>query len=186
MWRLLSVLAVSGCLLAGLPAITTAQTNPGFTFNWGGEGPGRKQQLKYVLDYGTPNAYDRYRLKLGRQDRAISRIAISYPDYYTGKFDPKAIEVRAGGESRGGFLGFGGNRGKKIDLAETTWDRESGEIEIKPAETIPAGTPVEIVLSNVRNPSSGGMYYFNAQIESPGDLPMMRYVGTWVIGIFKS
>lgn len=186
MWRLLSVLAVAGCLLAGLPTITTAQTNPGFMFNWGGEGPSRKQQLRYVLDYGTPNAYDRYRLKLGQQDQAISRIAISYPDYYTGKFDPKAIEVRVGSESRGGFLGLGGKRGKKVALSETIWDKESHEIQIKPVEAIPAGTPIEIVLSNVKNPSSGGMYYFNAYVESTGDLPMMRYVGTFTLSIFRS
>jgi hypothetical protein len=184
MWRFLSVLAVSGCLLAGLPTVSVAQTNPGFTFTWG-DGPSRKQQLSYVLDYGTPNAFDRYRLKIGKQDRSISRISISYPDYYQGTFDPKAIELRAGSQ-RGGFLGFGGNRGQKIKLAEATWDKEGRVIELKPSEPIPAGTPMEIVLSNVKNPSSGGMYYFNARVESPGDLPMMRYIGTWMLSIFRS
>jgi hypothetical protein len=50
---------------------------------------------------------------------------------------------------------------------------------------IPAGEQVEIVLSNVRNPPSGGMYYFNARVESPGDVPLMRYIGTWVVGIYR-
>lgn len=184
MWRFLSILAVSGSLLAGLPAVSVAQTNPGFTFTWG-DGPSRQQQLSYSLDYGTPNAYDRYRLKLGRQERAINRISITYPRYYGGTFDPDAIELRTGAD-KGGFLGFGGSRGKKVELAEAVWDKESQMIELKPAETIPAGTPVEIVLSNVRNPTTGGMYYFNARVESPGDLPMMRYVGTWVLSIFRS
>lgn len=184
MRRLFSALVVSSLLVTGLPMISVAQTNPGFTFTWG-DGPTRKQQLKYVLDYGTPNVRDRYRLKLGRQDLAITRISISYPEYYHGTFDPDAIELRTGG-GKGGFFSFASRAGDSLPLAEVNWDRENGLIEIKPEEIIPAGTPVEIVLKNVKNPSSGGMYYFNARVESPGDIPLMRYIGTWILSIYKS
>ena len=182
MRRILPALVFTSCLLVGLPVVSWAQTNPGFTFTWGGDGPSAKQQLKYVLDYGTPgHLNDRYRLKLGTQKVAISGITISYQDYYTGKFDAKSIELRVGVESK--F--FGGSRGKalptKIDV-----DQENRLIQLTPEEVIPAGTSVEVILSNVKNPSSGGMYYFNARISSPGDVPLMRYIGTWILSIART
>ncbi|MGM0455661.1 MAG: DUF2808 domain-containing protein, partial [Cyanobacteriota bacterium] len=61
--------------------------------------------------------------------------------------------------------------------------QENQVIEIYPIEPIAAGNDVEIVFSNVRNPRFGGMYYFNARVFSPGDLPMARYLGTWVLNI---
>ncbi|MFM6244668.1 MAG: DUF2808 domain-containing protein, partial [Dolichospermum sp.] len=40
-----------------------------------------------------------------------------------------------------------------------------------------------LVLSNVQNPSFGGVYYFNCRVLSPGDVPLLRYIGTWIISI---
>ncbi len=171
MRRIIPVLLVTGSLLGGLPAISFAQNNPGFTINWGGDLP-RKQQLSYRLDYGTPNQWDRYHLRLKPQKIAISQLSISYPDYYKGKFDPKAIS-------------FFANR-KKVALSEVNLDKENRLIELTPQEVIPAETPVEVVLSNVKNPRTGGMYFFNARVSSPGDVPVPRYVGTWALSIFKN
>lgn len=185
--HLWSALLLSSCLLAtGLPA--QAQSNPGFTFSWG-DGPSGKQQLRYVLDYGTPGFNgDRYRLKLGPQKVAISGISITYPDYYDGTFDPKAIEIRVGAESskNKGFLNFSRDLGKPVALSEVNVDAENRIITLTPTDIIPAGLPVQVVLSNVRNPQTGGMYYFNARISSPGDVPLMRYIGTWVLSIYRS
>ncbi len=187
--RLWSALLLTGCLCAvGLPVAVRAQTNPGFTFTWG-DGPSGKQQLSYVLDYGTPGFNgDRYRLKLGPQKVAISGITISYPDYYDGTFDPKGIEVRVGAEGSkgGGLFNLKRDLGKPITLSEVSLDPDNRIITLTPSEVIPAGTPVQVVLSNVRNPPTGGMYYFNARISSPGDIPLMRYIGTWVVGIYRS
>lgn len=171
MRRILSALLVTGALLGGLPAISLAQNNPGFTINWNGDLP-RKQQLGYRLDYGTPKAWDRYRLRLKAQKIAISQLTISYPDYYNGKFDPKAISFFADG--------------KKVALEEAKLDKENRLIELTPQEVVPAETPIEVILSNVKNPSLGGMYFFNARISSPGDVPVPRYAGTWAISIFKN
>jgi Protein of unknown function (DUF2808) len=185
--RLGSALLLTSCLFAaGLPAL--AQTNPGFTFTWG-DGPTGKQQLRYVLDYGTPGFNgDRYRLKLGPQKVAISGISITYPDYYDGTFDPKGIELRVGTESKkgGGFLSFTRDLGKLVPLSEQSLDAENRIITLTPSEVIPAGLPVQVVLSNVRNPQTGGMYYFNARITSPGDVPLMRYIGTWILSIYRT
>lgn len=180
--RFLPVLILLGCSF-GLVTPVRAQANQGFTFTWG-EGPSGRQQLQYHLDNGTPGFMgDRYWLRLGQQKVAINRINITYPDYYNGIFDPKGIEVRIGGNSGNSFFQFRRDPGKKVELAEVSLDRDNRVIDIVPAEVIPAGTPVQVILNNVRNPNNGGMYFFNARIGSPGDIPLMRYVGTWILSI---
>ncbi len=169
MRRLLSTLAVTSCLLAGIPAISWAQSLPGFTLF---SGVKSENQLPFRLDFGgQSNGWDRYRLKINnkKMKTAVAHFVISYPDYYKGTFDPKEIEVRV--------------RDKKIALSEVKWDKENRVIQIYPQEAIPAGSNVELVLSNVKNPAFGGVFYFNCSIQSPGDVPLSRYVGTWIISI---
>jgi hypothetical protein len=167
MKRLLSTLAVTSCLLTSLPAITLAQS--GLTLFSGVE---RQNQLSYRLDFGgQANATDRYILRLPakKMKLAVAQFAITYPNYYKGSFDTKNVEVLV--------------KGKSVPLSEVTWDKEGGVIKIFPEEPVPAGKNVELVLSNVQNPSFGGVYYFNCQVLSPGDVPLLRYLGTWILSI---
>ncbi|NJM72816.1 MAG: DUF2808 domain-containing protein [Scytonema sp. RU_4_4] len=169
MRRLLSTLAVTGFLLAGIPAISWAQTLPGLTLFSGVKG---ENQLPFRLDFGgQSNGWDRYRLKISSKKlkTAVAQFVISYPEYYKGTFDPKQIEVKV--------------RGKKVPVSEVKWNKENHVIEIYPQEAVPAGSSVELVFSNVKNPASGGMFYFNCSIQSPGDVPLARYIGTWIISI---
>ena len=169
MGRLLSTVVVTSCLLTGFSASSWAQSNPGFTL-WGGVA--RENQLNYYLDFGgRPDGWDRYRLRIParRLELGVAQIAISYPDYFDGKFDPKRVEVRA--------------KGKKVAISEVKWDKENHVIQIELEEPVQAGNNLEIVFSNVKNPPFGGMYYFNAQVLTPGDVPLPRYVGTWILSI---
>lgn len=183
--HLLPLLVCTGSLLTGLPAVTIAQTNPGFSLIWGGDGPSRKQQLNYVLEYGTPrHLSDRYRLLIRRQDVAIDGIKIIIPSKYDGKIQPERISLRK--SPKGRIFNF--NRGEPIEVESVEMEKlkgEAGLIEIIPKEVIPAGTAFEVVVNGVRNPSSG-TYYFNCRVTSPGDLPMSRNVGTWIISFFRS
>jgi hypothetical protein len=132
----------------------------------------RENQLNHRFDFGgQPNSSDRLRLRVDaqRSKTAIAQLVISYPRYYKGSFDPKKIQVKA--------------RGKSIPLQEARWDKANHVIEIFPAEPIPAGTGLEIILSNIRTPTFGGMYYFNFAVQSPGDVPLSRYIGTWIISV---
>jgi hypothetical protein len=165
--RLLSALAVTSCLLAAFPVITPAQT--GLTLF---SGVRRENQLPFRFDFGgQANSWERIRLRIPaqRMNIAAAQFVISYPDYYQGTFDPKSIEVN--------------HRGRKIALAEVKWNKEARLIEIFPQEPVPAGGEVEIILSNARTPAFGGMYHFNARIISPGDVPIPRYVGTWLLSL---
>ncbi|MEH2292654.1 DUF2808 domain-containing protein [Nostoc sp.] len=169
MRRLLSALAVTGFLVTGLPALTWAQSLPGLTLFSGVKG---ENQLPFRLDFGgQANGWDRYILRIPakRMKLAVGQFAITYPDYYKGTFDPKKIEVRV--------------KGKGVPLSEVKWDKEAKLINIFPQEPVPAGSPVELVLSNVQNPAFGGVYYFNCQVLSPGDVPLLRYMGTWILSI---
>ena len=167
--RIIPAVVATGCIITGLSVKSWAQNNSGFTL-W--SGVGRENQLNYYLDYGgQPNGWDRYRLKIPAKklELGVAQIAISYPDYYDGKFDTKRVEVLA--------------KGKKIPISEVKWDKENHVIQIELEEPVQAGTSLEIVFSNVKNPPFGGMYYFKAQVLSPGDVPLPRYVGTWILSI---
>ncbi|MDJ0553587.1 MAG: DUF2808 domain-containing protein [Microcoleaceae cyanobacterium MO_207.B10] len=168
MKRLLSAVMVSSCFLIGLPIVSQAQGMPGFTL-FGG--PERGNQLNYRLDSGKSGMWDRYRLRIPAKklNLAVAQLSIAYPDYYKGSFDPEQVEIRIDGES--------------VSIDEVIWDQENNFLEIYPTEPIPAGNKLEVVLSGVQNPRFGGMYQFNANIRTPGDLPLLRYVGTWLLTI---
>ncbi|MBD2355559.1 DUF2808 domain-containing protein [Tolypothrix sp. FACHB-123] len=169
MKRLLSTLAVASCLLTGFQAVSWAQSLPGLTLFSGVRG---ENQLPYRLDFGgQADGWDRYILRIPAQKMklAVAQIAITYPDYYKGTFDPNKVEVKI--------------KDKAVPLSEVKWDKEGRIIQIYPQEPLPSGSKVEVVLSNVKNPSFGGTFYFNCQILSPGDIPMLRYVGTWILSI---
>lgn len=164
--RVFAALAVTGCLLTSLPAVSFAQG--GLTIFSGVE---RENQLKGFPQNGRSGNWDRYKLEIPakKMKLAVSQISISYPNYYKGEFDTKEVEIQV--------------KGKKVPLQEVTWNPENYLIEIFPQEPIPAGNKVEITLSNVRNPTFGGMFYFNCRILSPGDVPLVRYLGTWILSI---
>lgn len=169
MRRLLSVLAITGSLLTGLTAVSLAQGLPGLVIF---SGIDRANQLGFRLDFsGRTSSTDRYRLRISpnKMTLAVAQFSVSYPNTYEGTFNPDRVEVRVGGNA--------------VPLDEVNWDRERRVINIYPTEPVPARSRVELVLSDVRNPSSGGTHYFNAMVRSPGDLPMMRYLGTWIISI---
>ena len=169
----LSVLAIATGLFVATPAITLANGLPGLTI-FGG--PGRGNALPFRLDFGgVPDQWDRYRLRIPARklNLAAAQFTISYdqsPARFDGKFDTEEIEVRVKGES--------------VPLQEVIWDQENNLIEIYPEEPVPAGSQVELVLSNVKNPDFG-IYYFKCLILTPGDVPLPRYIGTWDLTISR-
>ena len=167
--RAFSGLAIASLLVAGLPLLSVAEGLPGLTIFGGVKG---EDNLQYRLDFGGRAGVsgERYRLRIPakKMKLAVSQFSIAYPDYFKGQFDTKDVEVIV--------------KDKSVPLQEVNWNKENNFIEIFPTDPIPAGSSVEIQLANVRNPNSG-VYYFNCQVLSPGDTPLLRYLGTWVISI---
>ncbi len=167
--RVTAALAIASCFMASVPLLSLAQSSPGLTIF---SGVKSENQLNYHLDFGgSSGSWDRYRLRIPNKKMkvAVAQFVIDYPNYYKGIFNPKEIEVQV-------------NK-KKIKLQEVKWDKENSVLEIFPAEPVPVNTNVEIILSDVKNPSSGGMFYFNCRVLSPGDVPLLRDIGTWIISI---
>ena len=165
----LTALAISGCLVTGLPYLALANSNPGLTLF---SGVDRKDILNYHLDFGgRAGSWDRYRLRIPgkKMTEGADRFFISYPEYYKGKFDVDAIEVRVKGES--------------LPVREVIWDRESQIIEIDLEDPILESHKVELVFSNVKNPRRGGTFYFQCQVLTPGQIPLRLHLGTWILSI---
>lgn len=168
---LLSLLALSGCLVVAAPTLTLAGGNSGLTIF---SGVDRKDILDYFLQYnGLPNQQDRYKLYIPSKKltQGASKFYISYPANFDGQFRTDKIEVRV--------------KDKSVPLKNVVWDKESRFLEITPEEAIPPNTKVEIVLSNVTNPDMG-TYYFVADALASGDIPVRLYIGTWIISISRS
>jgi hypothetical protein len=168
--RLFSGLAIASCLLTtGLAAASLAQGTPGLTIF---SGVDRENQLGYRFDFGGEvSRPDRLRLRAPQRKMtlAVSEFIVAYPDTFEGRFDADEVEVQVNGE--------------KIDLESVNWDQENRVIEIYPQETVPADTRVEIILSDLRMPRRVGTHYFNLLVRSPGDVPLNRYLGTWIINV---
>ncbi|MGB7439530.1 MAG: DUF2808 domain-containing protein [Coleofasciculaceae cyanobacterium] len=171
--RLVSSIAITGCFLTGVAASSLAQSNSGLTIF---SGVRRENILGYHLDFGgRPGNWDRYRLRIPakKMELGVAQFTVTYPDYYDGKFDTDRIEVRT-------------KKGKKtenIPVSEVNWDKENQLIQIYLEEPIPARQKVELVFSNVKNPRFGGTFYFEARALTPGDVPLPRYLGTWIVSI---
>ena len=172
MRRLLSAVAITGFLFAGMPTITPAQS--GLTLF---SGVKRENELPYRFDFGGQTGdTDRYRLRIPRRKlkMAVEKFVVTYPKYYDGEFDTDEIEIKVGRKKRA----------KKFAVSEVKWDKEGRVLEIYPKEPIPAGKKVELILSNVENPDFPGTFYFHCLIQSPGDkTALTREVGTWIISI---
>lgn len=178
------ILLCSGALVGLAPHIAEAQSNPGFSFIWGGGDSRPNRQLSYNLENGTPgHLNDRWHFNLSDKERAISSIQITFPDYFDGRFRENKIELREAPKNRI----FNLRKGKTIAVSSVTYNKDSNRIDIVPAEPIPAGKKVQAVFKNVKNPRSGGMYFVNCAVSSPGDeVPLPRVIGTWVLSIFRS
>jgi Protein of unknown function (DUF2808) len=166
--RLFPIIALATCCTIA-PIAVRSQGLPGFTIFSGVE---PSNQLSYRLDLGTRNTVDRYRLKIpGSKINRLgaAQIQITYPNYYKGKFDDKAIEV---------FVGD-----KSIPVESVAWNREAQTLQIDLAQRIKTKGDIEVVLSNVQNPDGAGMFYFTCQVKSSTDFPIARYIGTWILNI---
>jgi hypothetical protein len=167
--KLLPILALASCCVAIAPVVVKADSLPGFTLFSGVE---PSNQLSYRLESGNRNTTDRYTLnipgaKINRLGAA--QIQITYPDYYKGKFDDKAVEVFSGDKS--------------IPVQAVQWDRENHTLQIDLAQRLKTKGEIKVVLNNVQNPDGAGMYYFICNVKSSAEFPVARYVGTWILSI---
>ncbi len=157
----------SCCLALGITSVaatSVAQTGSGIILF----GNARDSALSYNLDGGRAKQLDRYYLDIPAQKTQISQVIVTYRDNFDGEFDPTAMDLRF--------------KERNLPLESVSWDKENRRIEVIVKEPIPAGRSLRLVLSNVRNPFYSGLYQFDARVLGPAELPVLRYIGSWVIG----
>ena len=176
---LMSAMAIATCAVAGHSMMASAQGLPGITFRWDNrEG---FNELRHAIDLNTaPGKWGRYRLKIGARDMelAVSQFTVNIPETFDGIFNEERVEVRVCSRP-GTFL----SRAKcdAVEVDEVSIDREAGQIAIYPQAPVEAGKNVELVFSDVKNPSRSGIYQFNGLVEVPGDVPLLRPLGSWLL-----
>ncbi|MBE9029169.1 DUF2808 domain-containing protein [filamentous cyanobacterium LEGE 11480] len=164
-------------ILLGVPTVSQAQSNPGFSFIWGGDGPSQKSPANYVLEYGTPgHLNDRYRLKVQPQSAPVESITITFPDYYDGKFRASNIRLIQPAKSRKG-------KTTVIPLKAVKLSQDRRQVQIIPETPIPAKIQFAADFSKVVNPSEARTYRIYASITSPGDILLNRKAAVWNLKI---
>jgi hypothetical protein len=171
---ILSCLALA-CAVAS-PSVVHAQSGAGILLF---KDP-RETVLDYCLDTGISGRTDRYYLKVDSQKFKISEILITYYvetnrfNENNGNFDTSEIKLRVASKCKEG--------GRELEVKSATWNKEGRVLTIVPKEDIPAGTPLQVVLSYVRNPDAGGFYRFNGILgRNDGIGSLSPVIGTWVM-----
>lgn len=167
---LLTALTIATCTIGGVHTIAVAQGTPGLVLF----GDRDVDILNYYLDFGgIADNRDRYRLRIPKKklENGATRIVISYPDYFDGKFNTDKIEVRPNREKK-----------ESLPLKEVIWDEKNQLVQIDLETPLTKAKELEIVLSDTKNPDVG-TYYFFAQVHPATGTPVPERVGAWVLNI---
>jgi hypothetical protein len=166
---ILSCTAVTFGSLSLLPQLVRADSLPGYTLFGGVDAADR---LNFKLDSGRRNFSDNYYLRLPGEKihkLGVAQFQITYPGYYNGKFDENKIQINS--------------NGKSVPIKSAKWDEKNRTIQIDLEQRLRTKGEIEVVLNNVQNPNSGGMYHFNLLTKTSPEFPIARYVGTWTLSI---
>ena len=121
-----------------------------------------------------------YYLVLRPNDRktAINKLKITIPTYFDAKITPKKLSLcRA---TLGGML----TRTKCVEKIPATFEvsQNNSAIEVFPSKPIPVNSSYAVVMK-IFNPNQTGMFQLNAMAQSPGEIPISGYLGSWSIDI---
>ena len=134
--------------------------------------------LYYFLTRTRPNQRSTYFLLIKKKDRdrAIMKLDVTIPSYFKAKIETKNIRFaycEAGSVSKRTKCG-------ETIPASISLNNDGKLIEIVPTSPVPTDRTIGVELQ-VRNPYGRGMYQFNALAQSPGEVTLAKYLGSWVI-----
>ena len=159
-------------------AVAQAATSALFEFRWKDSGSYHKlhyyQSSNEKLDRAT------YYLMLRPKDREadILELNITIPDHFNASIKPENLSLCR--MQLGGYF----SRSRCKDTIPATFKvSEAGmDIELLPRQPISAKGTYAVVMK-IFNPDYGGMFQFNALARLTGELPLLVYVGSWIIDI---
>tara|TARA_B100000700_G_scaffold297736_1_gene362911 strand:- start:501 stop:1088 length:588 start_codon:yes stop_codon:yes gene_type:complete len=151
-----------------------------FEYRWNQEDTYRKLRLlqssNQKLDRST------YYFFLRKKDRktAILKLSLKFPEYFKAGLKPKNISLCE--------VFIGGYKGRTKCLKDLPSDIEIGNnmksIDIFPRTPVPSGNKKNYAVKlKMFNPRKNGMYQVNAFTQSPGELPVSLYLGSYLFQI---
>jgi len=166
-------------LIPGIISPPPVLASPSFLeYRW--DNSTKYKRLYYLQGSNERRDRSTYYLVLKPNDRrtAILKLKIKFPDYFDSRISTKKLSLCQ--VSLGGMLSR--TRCKKSIPAVFEVAKDSSQIEVFPDSPIPVENSYAIVMK-IFNPSQAGMYQLNASAQSPGDVPVSSYLGTWNIDI---
>tara|TARA_B100000700_G_C14933656_1_gene803159 strand:- start:308 stop:976 length:669 start_codon:yes stop_codon:yes gene_type:complete len=148
-------------------------------FRW--EADDNYKKLYYFQSSRTKNDRATYYLVMKPKYRkfAFLKLSISLPKHFDSKITPKKLtlcKVQVGGMTE---------KTRCIEKLPAVFEvnKEQNKIEMFPNRPIPVSKEGYAVVMKIFNPSETGMFQLNASAQSPGDLPISSYIGSWSISI---
>ncbi len=174
--------ALSGAFLIveGANAPRGFSTPSMLEFRWEQEGNYRK--LYYYQSSKERRSRSTYYLVMKPKDRktAILKLSINLPKHFDVTIKPRKLKLCR--IQIGGML----EKTKCMETIPAVFEvnkKESTSIEVFPNQPIPVDKNGYALVMKVFNPTKAGMFQMNAFTQSPGDMPISRYVGSWNVDI---
>ena len=122
-----------------------------------------------------------YYLVMRPKDRksAMLKLKLSFPKHFNSSLKPKKFSFCK--VELGGMLTKTKCKEKIPTVFEVAKDRSY--VEAFPNQIIPSDDHSYAVVMKIFNPDQAGMFQINAVAQTPGDVPISTYIGSWTIDI---
>ncbi len=136
------------------------------------------RKLTYFITSTQRMRRSEYYLVLRPKDRrtAILKLAVTIPPDFDVEIKPSDVKLC--------YMTVGGmmTRTTCQEIIPAVVEVTDKAVEIFPERPVSDKRPIGVYM-NLFNPSSIGMFQFNALAQAPGDVPISGYLGSWVIQI---
>ena len=110
---------------------------------------------------------------------AILKLKLSFPKYFDAKLKAKKFTLCR--VELGGMLDKTRCKEKIPTIFEIAKDQSY--VEAFPKQIIPADEQSYAVVMKIFNPHQAGMFQINGIAQTPGDVPISTYIGSWTVDI---
>jgi len=170
-----SLLTLEG--ISSKPALSTPSM---MEFRW--EQDANYKKLYYYQSSKGKRARSTYYLVMKPKTRktAILKLTINFPKHFDANIKTKKLSLCR--IQIGGMLERTRCKEKVPAVFEVNKGKKTS-IEVFPNQPIPVDKEGYAVVMKIFNPSKAGMFQVNALSQSPGDMPISRYIGSWNLDI---
>ena len=177
----LTIGAIFSCMvLEGINANKAFGSPALLEFRW--EQDENYKKLYYFQSSNEKRDRSTYYLVMKPRNRktGILKLTIDLPEHFDSTITPKKLKLCK--IQIGGML----ERTKCTEtlpaVFEVSKDKKT-KIEVFPNQPIPVDKNGYAVVMKIFNPSKAGMFQINSFSQSPGDMPISKYIGSWNVDI---